>query len=125
MEAISRRTFLILAPAAAAAGASLLSVSGSLRNSFAANEAGYHGDELVAMVEEYLRNFPEERDIAKLYEILGVQSDTTGDRSFASAPTVLRRIEQDFAEERTVSLAGWILSRTESRVLALLTLLGR
>jgi|ERR1051325_4116885 hypothetical protein len=122
MEPISRRTFLILAPAAAAAGVSLLSLSGSLRSSFAANEPGSARDELVEIVDEYLRNFPEERDTRRLCETLGVQLQRPGDRSFVSEPAILHGIEQDFAEGRSVSLGGWILSRTEARVLALLTL---
>ena len=59
------------------------------------------------------------------YESLGLELDTTADKAFLSEPTILVRIEQDFAEGQTVSVAGWILSKTEVRVLALSSLLDR
>jgi hypothetical protein len=74
-------------------------------------------------VDEYLKNFPQERDVRFLCESLGLELDTTADKAFLSEPTILVRIEQDFAEGQTVSVSGWILSKTEVRVLALSSLL--
>jgi hypothetical protein len=75
------------------------------------------------IVDEYLKNFPQERDVRFLCESLGLELDTTADKAFLSEPTILVRIEQDFAEGQTVSVSGWILSKTEVRVLALSSLL--
>ena len=125
MRPINRRSFLILAPAAAAAGISLLAMPAHLRKTFASDEAELAGGELAQVIDEYFKNFPQERDVHFLSERLAIELANTTDRSFLNEPTILARIQQDFAEERTVSLAGWILSGTEVRVLALLSLLGR
>jgi hypothetical protein len=124
MRSITRRTFLIIAPAAAA-GASLLAWAGYPRKTFASDETDSVGGELAHVVEEYFKNFPQERDVRVLCESIGLQVCNSADRAFLSEPAILARIQQDFTEERTVSVAGWILSRTEVRVLALLHLLGR
>jgi hypothetical protein len=121
MNSINRRSFLILAPVIAFAGA----LSGCLYQKFQTYEAQSGGDELAQIVDEYLKNFPQERDVRFLCERLGLELDTSADKAFLSEPTILVRIEQDFAEGQTVSVAGWILSKTEVRVLALSSLLDR
>jgi hypothetical protein len=115
----------MLAPAVALAGASLLALPGCPRKTVAVDENPSATSELDQVVEEYLRNFPQERNVRFLCERLELKLDNTADRSFLREPTILIRIQQDFAEGRTVSLAGWILSRTEVRVLALVSLLDR
>jgi hypothetical protein len=122
---INRRSFLILAPAVAVVSASLLALPGCLLKNFAHDEAESTGGELDQIVDEYLKNFPQERDLRFLCESLSLGLENTTNMSFLSDPTVLVQIEQDFAGGRTLSLAGWILSRTELRVLALVSLLGR
>jgi|RhiMethySRZTD1v2_1073278.scaffolds.fasta_scaffold100984_2 hypothetical protein len=119
MNSINRRSFLILAPVIAFAGA----LPGCLYQKFQTYEAQSGGDELAQIVDEYLKNFPQERDVRFLCESLGLELDTTADKAFLSEPTILVRIEQDFAEGQTVSVSGWILSKTEVRVLALSSLL--
>jgi hypothetical protein len=122
---INRRSFLILAPAVAVVSASLLALPGCLLKNFVHDEAESTGGELDQIVDEYLKNFPQERDLRFLCESLSLGLENTTNMSFLSDPTVLVQIEQDFAGGRTLSLAGWILSRTELRVLALVSLLGR
>jgi hypothetical protein len=121
MNSINRRSFLILAPVIAFAGA----LPGCLYQRFETNEAESGGDELDQVVEEYLKNFPQERDVRFLCESLGLELDPTADKAFLREPTILVRIQQDFAEGHMVSVAGWILSKTEVRVLALSSLLHR
>jgi hypothetical protein len=113
----------MLAPAGALAAASLLGFAGCLRNTIANDTAP--ADELARIVDEYLENFPEERDLRLLRDSLSLKLENTTDVSFASDPTILSQIRRDFAEAHTLSLAGWRLSRTEARVLVLVSLLGR
>lgn len=124
MRSINRRSFLILAPAAAVAGV-LLPLPSYLSKTFASDEAESAGGELAEVVDEYLKNFPQERDVHFLSERLTLKLENATDKSFLSEPTIIVRIQQDFEEGRVVSLAGWILSRTEARVLALVSLLGQ
>jgi hypothetical protein len=121
---INRRSFLMLAPAAALAGASLLGFAGCLRKSII-NDQSPADDELARIVDEYLEKFPEERGLRLLRESLSLKSETTTNFSFARDATILGQIQRDFAEGHTLSLAGWMLSRTEVRVLVLVSLLGR
>jgi hypothetical protein len=124
MRSITRRSFLVLARAIG--GVSLLGWHGYPRRSLAtAAAAEPAAGELATIVAEYLENYPRERDVRVLRESLGLDAVNAADPSTASEPTVLPRIQQDFAEERTVSVAGWILSRTELRVLALRALSSR
>jgi hypothetical protein len=122
---INRRSFLILAPAVAVVSASLLALPGCLLKNCAHDKAESTGGELEQIVDEYLKNFPQERDLRFLCERLSLGLENITDMSFLTDPTVLVQIQQDFAAGRTLSLAGWILSRTEVRVLALVSLLGR
>ena len=122
---IHRRSFLILAPAVVVAGVSLLMFPGCLRKKLTSSDAESAGSELDQVVDEYLKNFPQERNLRFLCESLSLELENTTDMFFLSDPTILVQIEQDFAGGRTLSLAGWILSRTEVRVLALVSLLGR
>lgn len=121
MKSINRRSFLTLAPAIAVAGA----LPACLYQKFETNEPESGDDELAQIVEEYLKHFPQERDVRFLCESLGLELDTTADKAFLTEPMILVRIQQDFAEGHTVSVSGWILSKTEVRVLALSSLLDR
>ncbi len=63
----------------------------------------------------YLARHPEERNVERLIEDLGLEDDVPGE--FA------RRHRADFAAGRTVRMSGFVLSRTELRLGALLHLL--
>lgn len=125
MRSINRRSFLILAPAVAVAGVSLLPLPSYLSKIFASDEAESAGGELAEVVDEYLKNFPQERDVHFLSEHLALKLENTTAKFYLSEPTIILRIQQDFEEGRVVSLAGWILSKTEARVLVLVSLLGQ
>jgi len=75
----------------------------------------------------YLRSVPQEADVQVLVELIAL--------GFVGGSELLRnatgeklrqlldlRIRQDFAEERMVTLHGWLLSLTEARLCALATL---
>ena len=124
MRSITRRSFLVLARAIG--GVSLLGWPGYPCRSLArAATAQPPAGELATIVAEYLQNYPRERDVHVLLESLGLDAVNAADAPAASERTVLLRIQQDFAEERTVSVAGWIFSRTELRVFALRSLSSR
>jgi len=55
VKSINRRSFLILAPAIAVAGA----LPACLYQKFQTYEAQSGGDELAQIVDEYLKNFPQ------------------------------------------------------------------
>ena len=72
----------------------------------------------------YLRLFPQEAYVALLTrELLGGSADIDPDaRSFAR--NLRRSICSDFRGERVVRIDGWVLSRTEARLCALIALTG-
>lgn len=78
----------------------------------------------------YLRDFGHEADVGHLETVLR-SALTAGDEDPHAAPAadvVARasaRIRRDFAEQATVSLDGWLLSRTEVRLCALEYLYSR
>jgi hypothetical protein len=123
VRSIDRRKFLILASAVAAV--SLLPLPGYPFKKFASKKAAATAGDLAEVVEEYLNNFPKERDVGFLCQTLGLKLENAADRSFLSQPIILDRIQQDFENGRVASLAGWTLSRTEARVLVLLSLPGQ
>jgi hypothetical protein len=76
---------------------------------------------------EYLRLAPRERNVPLLLMRLGWENPTA--RSSLSrlgelrlGRMIHRRISDDFREERTVNLRGWVVSRTEARLCALVAL---
>ena len=108
MRSMNRRHFLILAPAVAVAGASLLSLpAGSSGKTLAGDEGESGGSELAEIVEGYLKNFPKERDVHFLCESLALEHDTIADRAFLSEPMILVRIQQDFGDG-TYSVCFWL-----------------
>ena len=68
----------------------------------------------------YLEIYPEEADAGKLYRLLfpGGGAGAADD----SRTRLVRDIGRDWAEIETVRLEGWIVSRTEGRLLALASL---
>lgn len=77
--------------------------------------------------ERYLRVAPDEASAARLVDL--ICDDVMPDRARLAAvddATLRRRlrsrVQQDFARNRTVRVAGWILSATEARLCALAAL---
>ena len=74
----------------------------------------------------YLREVPQEASVRRLVAALVVEPDGAG-RLEALGPSALRaeladRIRADFIAGRTVRLDGWMLSATETRLMALAAL---
>ena len=76
--------------------------------------------------EAYLESTPSEAAVDRLVEAIlaGLEDDAGALRRTRAElhDQIARRVEQDFAEEATVCLRGWILSRTEARMCALAAL---
>jgi hypothetical protein len=74
----------------------------------------------------YLARYPEEADAAlltrRLLAGLGQEPETARLDDRALRRRVAARVSADFAEGRTASLDGWLLSRTEARLCALAAL---
>ncbi len=70
---------------------------------------------------EYLRRFPHEDDAVLLIALLDIAKP--GDQR-ALARRLKRSMSSDFENGKTVQLGGWMLSRTEVRVCALVSLVG-
>jgi hypothetical protein len=116
---LGRRTFLLVATAAAAAWGSLRpALPGSPRP---APGAGLglvfkHRDSAIAIGRRYLDRYPDDALPAVLAE-----HANTGDP--AAARSALRAgIRQDFERGDTVLLDGWVLARSECRACAALAL---
>ncbi len=76
--------------------------------------------EIIWVGVAYLKKVPEE---ATRETLLALLPKLEGSKPLASRIRELEdRVAQDFAENRTVLLEGWLLSRTEARAAALLTL---
>lgn len=74
----------------------------------------------VEIGQEYLRLFPEEGEAhALVSHILGVEPQPAWSAAALKA-AVDRRVRADFAAGQTVRIRGWVVSRTEARVSALL-----
>ena len=85
-------------------------------------------DSASAIGQVYLQANPQEADAAWLVEqitqdMAGRVVDFAGVRGDDLKTLLQERIRQDFAEENTVKLNGWMLARTEARLYALATLM--
>ena len=79
-----------------------------------------------AIGQAYLKHAPQENDKERLIELLSVVTRAPEDGAGDDAGRLLRgRIRQDFEEDRTVSVKGWMLSVTEARIYALAVFIGR
>jgi hypothetical protein len=130
MTRISRRRFLIGASVGLAGAVPALSAlrwleafagPPSLEQTLA--RLFRHHDSARRIGRAYLRLHPEEADVALLrYHLesaLPPTSWATGGTSVARRALV-ERSRQDFGDDNTVAIEGWILSRTEGRACALL-----
>jgi hypothetical protein len=70
----------------------------------------------------YLERFPDEDGPHTLAEAILADTRTTDTMPFPA--WIANRVQRDFAEGRTVTLNGWILSVTEARQCALYSLLN-
>ena len=128
---LTRRQFILLS---AACGASLVARASIPRWLVPAGRT--QAERLVRLLRHrssarlvgaaYLRHEPSEARVGSLVDLIaaGLQG---GAGALRSSDDVLRgllarRIEQDFAEERTICLGGWIVSRTEARLCGLAAL---
>lgn len=80
-----------------------------------------------AIGQAYLKHAPQENDKERLIALLsGDVTRAPEDGAGDDAGRLLRgRIRQDFEEDRTVSVKGWMLSVTEARIYALAVFIGR
>jgi hypothetical protein len=87
-----------------------------------------HKESAKVIGQAYLRNVPEEAEVSQL--AAGICSfQTERPTAFTTAAPeqcralLLQQQRQDFAHGRVVKVEGWILSQTEARLCALVTLL--
>jgi hypothetical protein len=78
-----------------------------------------HAENAARLGRRYLEETPQEADAAHLVALIGVAADTDA----ALRERLEARIRQDFIAGATVAVDGWLLSRTEARLCALLSLL--
>jgi len=129
---LSRRQFLVLS---AACGASLVARS-SIPSWLSIPDRSTPAERLARLLRHrssarvigaaYLRHEPSEARLTSLVELIagGLPGGAGALRSADDALRALLagRVQQDFAEERTVCLEGWIVSRTEARLCGLAAL---
>ncbi|MCK9532810.1 MAG: hypothetical protein M0R77_20190 [Gammaproteobacteria bacterium] len=76
--------------------------------------------DLLRLGRDYLRKRPEEAKLAYLAQ--AVCGDTPREDIARLRAQVREKIHQDFSDGRVVRLQGWLLSCTEARLYALVTL---
>lgn len=111
----SRRRFLGLAGGATAAIATGVPLE-LLRGQDGAPR-GTAADPVARLGRVYLRSEPDEGTVDALFD--RVPGLTRRRPVLEQLPDLQGRVTADFARQRTVSVAGWRLARTEARVAAL------
>jgi len=81
-----------------------------------------HSDSAVRLGRRYLEGAPEEADAAHLIALIGTLPAGT-ESDAALRERLQARIRQDFIDGTTVAVDGWLLSLTEARLCALVSLL--
>jgi hypothetical protein len=79
-------------------------------------------DAVKVVGERYRSLVPAEDDEATLESLLGLEAGTATDEAMLAA--LAEQVRNDFATSDTVMIDGWILSVTEARAAALLSLSG-
>lgn len=108
------------------AGCSVLGLSGFIQthpipaNSSIVSRLFTHHDSAISLGKHYLALFPEEANYNWLMKQTLPSSTYTDLQTLKQILKTQR--QQDFYESNTVMLEGWILSRTEARLCALLAL---
>ncbi|MSO79490.1 MAG: hypothetical protein EXQ79_07760 [Acidimicrobiia bacterium] len=111
----SRRRFLGVTGGAAAAVA--LGVPGELSWPGAVAAATPGSDPLARLGRAYLSIAPDEGSVDTLFDrVPGLRRNRP---VIEQLPDLQSRVASDFARQRTVSIDGWRLARTEARVAAL------
>ena len=128
----SRRTFLV-GLAAGIAGAALglrryWSGGGATREALRLAGVLRHPDGAALLGRLYLAGRPREADAARLATLIGAALDPALTPVSAATDAALRagleeRIRIDFTNGATVVVGGWLLSVTEARLCALVSLL--
>ena len=94
-----------------------MSAARALENdSVAAVFAGLDLDAAADLGRSYLAAYPGDREIAPVLQLLDASSESPE----AIADRLGELARADFANDRTANLRGWIVSRTEGRVLGAL-----
>jgi hypothetical protein len=81
-----------------------------------------HTDSAVRLGRRYLEGAPGESDAARLVALIGTMP-SDGESDAALRERLQARIRQDFIDGATVAVDGWLLSLTEARLCALVSLL--
>jgi hypothetical protein len=88
-----------------------------------------HPESARAVGAEYLRQYPQEADAQLLLKRIVARFDggyaaLTRAHDSTLRTLIEQRVRQDFATEQIVKVQGWVLSATEARLCALMTLLA-
>lgn len=108
------------------AGCSMLSLSGFVQNSSVSSTSSIvarlftHHESAINLGKHYLTLFPAEANYDWLMRQTLPKSTHSDSKTLKHALKIQR--QQDFYEGNTIMLEGWILSRTEARLCALLAL---
>jgi hypothetical protein len=81
-----------------------------------------HTDSAVRLGRRYLEGAPEEANAGRLIALIGTQP-AGGESDAALRERLQTCIRQDFIDGTTVAVDGWLLSLTEARLCALVSLL--
>lgn len=84
-----------------------------------------HRSSAIAIGNAYLRGHPQERNLQDLLQALfeGAPGPDVRGEPIAGRRYFEKKIRNDFQAERTVTVEGWVLSLTEARLCAAITLL--
>lgn len=81
-----------------------------------------HADSAARLGQRYLDDTPQEADATRLIALIGTVP-AVGESDAALRARLQARIRQDFIDGDTVAVDGWLLSRTEARLCALVHLM--
>jgi hypothetical protein len=81
-----------------------------------------HADSAARLGQRYLEDAPQEADAMRLVALIGI-APAAGKSDAALREHLETRIRQDFIDGATVTVDGWLLSRTEARLCALVALM--
>ena len=116
-DVLTRRELLAVA-AALSLGAPLLRATPAGARDALFGGVPFDDEALARCASLYFTQRPAERDRAFLEaRVLGLASDGAGRRALGQA--IRARVEEDFGEDRLVTLDGWTLSETEVRLFCL------
>ena len=124
---MKRRTFIVSLLWAAAGGGAVVTINRldwhrplEVKIAMALSDGRYAGK----LGRVYLDEFPADRDLTRLIDLLfpDLARRPAPVQATALAESLAKRVRQDFVDGNVVSLEGWLLARTEARICALLAL---